>query len=354
MEKDIISWLEWHHLKVMFYHEDGDGICSAALILKKFSGFKYHAREGPKIEGNFLTNLISKNPELIVFLDIPIDQDWKTIEEIKNRLLDTNILIIDHHIPEKDLTSERVIHYNPRFEKKDIYLPASYLVYNILEKQFDMKEHAWIAAIGVISDYGYRECKEFLEQVKKDNPELLDYKNIDDIFKTRLGKASEIISSAITVKGLWGANYALRKIIAAANCDEFLDNPQLLRWHKLVRAEIDRILTNFEKEKVVYNDINLIIGNVDSRFNVTSVVASILSKKYPDKIVVLRKKSNKGWKMSARNQTLDLNIGEIIKKSCENIGVGGGHERAAGAVINDWNMFEKNLIRNLKEKYCRV
>jgi len=332
----------------MFYHEDGDGICSAALVLKKFPDFKYHAREGPKMENSFLANLIRKNPELIVFLDIPVDQEWKTIEEIKSKLPNTNIIVIDHHIPEKDLNSERAIHYNPRFDKKDVYLPASYLVYKILSKRFNMKEHAWIAAVGIISDYGHKDCREFIEQVRKDNPDLLDYKNDEDIFKTKLGKASEMISSAITMKGLWGANYTLRKIVASDNCDEFLNNQQLLRWHRIVREEIDRIISKFESEKKVYDDLKLIIGDVESKFNVTSVIASILSKKYVDKIIVLRKKTNSGWKISARNQTLKLNIGELIKKSCEGVGIGGGHERAAGAIINDWDTFEKNLISNLR------
>ena len=77
------------------------------------------------------------------------------------------MIVIDHHIFEKNLNSERVVHINPRF-KKETYLPTSYLVYRILENLGkEIKPFIWIAVTGIIGDYDVRECKDVMEECKK-------------------------------------------------------------------------------------------------------------------------------------------------------------------------------------------
>lgn len=177
MEKKILAkigkFLKTPGKKLLFYHHDADGVCSAALLLKFFPGFESMPREGPRLEESFPEYVVKKKPGLLVFLDIPIDQEWKLVREIQKKIPGLRIMIIDHHILEKDLNSSKTVHYNPRF-KKDIYLPAAYLVYKILEGLGKgVKPSKWIAGMGIIGDYGFRECSDFLKTLEKEKPGIL-------------------------------------------------------------------------------------------------------------------------------------------------------------------------------------
>ena len=48
--KRAASFLRTRGRKLLFYHQDADGVCAAALVLKFFPGFEALAREGPRME----------------------------------------------------------------------------------------------------------------------------------------------------------------------------------------------------------------------------------------------------------------------------------------------------------------
>ena len=353
-QKDVQRLLTWFThknggSKLLFYHQDADGVSSAALLLKAFPDFKYYAREGPRTEDKFIDWAVTRQPALMVFVDLPIDQEWKQIEEIRKRVPGMKVAVIDHHIPEKNLNHKDVVHLNPRFDEPNAYVPAAYMVYDLLKAMDkDVRPSMWIAAIGIIGDYAFEECAAFMKECSRAFPGLLDGK---DVFATKLGEAAELVSSSITLKGLHGAGYSLQRLVRAKTFPEFFSDPDLKRWHKSVREEIDRLIAKYPESHAAYAEAKLIDYEIESQLNIVSVIASILSKQNPNNVIMVRKRSDSGWKLSLRNQKLDVNMGELVKKASDGIGIGGGHERAAGAFIRDKDgidEFRDRLVKELK------
>ena len=81
------------------------------------------------------------------------------------------------------------------------------------------------------------------------------------------------------------------------------------------------------------------VFEVKSRINITSLVSTKLGERFPDKVVAIRKKTGDAWKVSLRNQSGRLNLGDAVKKSVKGIGSGWGHEKAAAAPVSDWEKF---------------
>ena len=84
--------------KVLIYHRDADGIASSALLLKFFPDFEAIPRKGPKMDDNFLKSIEKKDPFLIVILDIPADQEYKSMKRLASKLPSCRFVVIDHHI----------------------------------------------------------------------------------------------------------------------------------------------------------------------------------------------------------------------------------------------------------------
>jgi single-stranded DNA-specific DHH superfamily exonuclease len=339
----IRKFLETPGKRLLFYHHDADGVCSAALLLKFFPGFESMPREGPRMEDDLSQDIVKKNPSLLAFLDIPIDQEWRALREIRKKIPGLRVLIIDHHIPERDLNSSKILHYNPRF-RRDVYLPAAYLVYKILEGLGKgVKPFRWIAGMGIIGDYGFRECRGFLEGLERENPGILK----GDPLASRLGKATELISYAITLKGLKGARESLELLVKGEDFEGFAKTPRLNKWKKTVEGEIRKILERFERERILYQKIGLIEYQIRSRLNITSIISTILATENPDKIIMIVKEAKAGFKISIRCQSGRLNAGELVKKAVKGIGSGGGHKKAAGALVRDLELFRKRFARLL-------
>ncbi len=341
----IGKFLQTPGKRILFYHHDADGVCSAALLLKFFGGFEAIAREGPRAEEDFPGQVIRKRPDLLVFLDIPIDQEWRVLREIRGKIPSLRTLIIDHHIPERDLNSSRTVHYNPRF-RRDIYLPAAYLVYKALEGLGKrVRPYKWIAGMGIIGDYGFRECRGFLEGLGREEPGILE----GDPLSSKLGKATELISYSITLKGLKGAKESLGLLTGGEGFEKFARNPLLNKWRKMVEGEIRKILGRFGSERILYQEIGLMEYTIRSRLNITSIISTILARENPDMIVLVAKESEKGFKVSIRCQSGRVNAGELVKKAVKGIGSGGGHEKAAGALVRDFDAFRERFAKMLSE-----
>lgn len=330
--------------KLLFTHQDADGICAAALMLKFFPDFECVIREGPRVEHEMVEEIIEKAPKAMVFLDLPVDQEAEKIEQIKKALPETSILIIDHHIPEKDLSNDRVLHINPMF-RENIYLPASYLVYQILEDmRIEVKKYIWISCIGVIGDYGLEDCKPFLDRCRKLYHDLM----FGHPLMSKLGQGAQLVSAAITLKGAHGAQKALKSLVGADDFDDFALNREIVEWFDVVRKEINRILLDFDEHKEEDKEKGIIMYELKSRLNISSVISTILAQQNQDEIIVIRKRTLKGeWKLSMRDQKGRVNLGQLTKKAVKGIGTGGGHEKAAGALVSDWDAFRKRFISGI-------
>ncbi len=333
------EWLGETGKKVLVYHRDADGVCSAAILMKFFPEFATIPREGPVIDRKFFRRIVSERPKILVFLDMPIDQEWEKVLEFGKNLPGLRILIVDHHVPEKDMNSDRIIHVNPRFLKSEYYMPASCVIYELLRKLgYGVKPYCWISLTGIIGDYGTKDC----EWMFRECMEGLG------ILHCKLITASEVISSAITLKGTKGCEKVLQLLLKSERYGDFEKSRELKKWNGIVQKEVKRISEDFERGKEVFEKERLIFYEIKSRMNITSVIGTVTAEKHPEHIVIIRKKSGDFWKISLRYQAGKVNVGDLAKHATKGIGSGGGHIKSAGALVNNWEEFRKRVFEYLK------
>lgn len=342
----IRKWSGIAGRRLVFYHNDPDGISAAALWMNAFPGFEPVAREGPVMKPEFVRWVGDQDPDVLVFLDLPVDQEWKKLEWLLKHYPDVKIIIIDHHIPDKDLNGERIIHVNNKFipRHKNNYLPAAYLVYEIMELFEDdsldkrLEQIKWIAGAGIIGDYGQKDCAGFFKGIRS------RMKSMDS--------AADLMSAAVTLKGRKGADRVLKILMRIGSrpdgLKEFVERKMLNLWKRFVDAEVEKTLDKFKKEKEAFPKQNVVFFRSESKLNIVSVISTLLSAKKPDRIIIIYKQSANGmWKASGRLQSGRLDLSTLFKKAVKNIGTGGGHRQAAGARVSDWDVFKKRVLAEL-------
>lgn len=332
--KRIATFLEGKRLIV--HHRDGDGITSAALFLRSYPGAVL-ALDSPGLGLDLETAIKEEKPDVVVFLDLAIDRYHEQLKELEQQV---RLVIIDHHVIDHDLSSDRTIFINPRLEDPHAYLSTSYLVYHLLEA-LGKPQPAWIAGIGVISDYAFREGKDVLAAVE---PELVE----GDPRSSRLGQGGKLISAAITVAGERGAKRVLQLLLDATSFSALEDDEQLNAWKTQVEEEITRVVGTFEEKREFIEGKNVAIFELESPLSITSAVSTILGEQHPDLVIVIKRKDDEGWKLSFRNQSGRVNLHEIVSAAAQGIGTGGGHEKAAGAFVTDWDEFKKRFLALVK------
>ncbi len=331
----------------LVYHGDADGVCSAAMFLRFFRGFEYTPRKGPAIGNDFVQAVLDKKPELLVFIDLPVDQEWKMLERFLEEIPGLRIVILDHHIAERDVSSKRVLHINPRFRKEGIYIPAACMVYRMLEGMGKkVRPMVWMAAMGTIGDYGLQDCGKLLEECREEYPFLLEG---DNPRKSKLGYGAELVAAAATIKGMRGVAECLKVLLDAEGFEDFESVRKLQEWNRELDEELETAIHSFGKEKEVFEKEKLVVFEVKSPLNIASIVSTRMGTELPDRTVVIRKKSGNAWKVSLRNQEGMVNLGDVVKECVKGIGSGGGHEKAAAAVVSDWDIFLKKLRQALSK-----
>jgi len=323
--------LEAEGTKLLVYHHDADGTCAAAVMLKFYPKMKHMPLEGPRLSGGTVRDILSHDADTIVFVDLPVDQEFEALMKIKKK---SAVVVIDHHIAERDLSRWGILHINPKLEK-DVYLPASYMVYKIMDRlKKKPSDSKWISCIGVYADYAMKDCAAFLSSCSLSADEMKS--------------GSELLSSAVTVKGLAGAAAALKYLLAAEDYTDFSRNSQLKAWRAEVNNEFKDVMGKFDGGKELYPESSLVVYEIKSRLNITSAISNHLSELLPNLVVMIKKKSGDEWKLSLRCQSGFVNLGEIVKKCTDGIGSGGGHPKAAGAITSDYEKFLSRLKTELK------
>ncbi len=307
-------------------HKDCDGICSASLlkIFLKNRGILPYKIEAKDIS---LENLTLEGDK-IIFLDLTMEVLSPLIQKTKNK----KILVIDHH-PFTEYP-KNIIFYNPRAKEPHIYLPASFLVYDIVKKiDNTIEKYKWIAGVGIIGDKGEinnEECKKFVDRLKE---------------KKLLYNLAEIISAIEIVYGEKGCLECIDKLSESETPKEALLKLSNL---SLAKQELENILKKIEKNKKEKKGI--IIIDASSEYGITSLAASRLAEKYKDKIVIAYSKKEDGKvRISGRSNGI-IDIGKVFYEIAEEMNAqGGGHEQAAGAEVKNEEEFER-FIEKVIEK----
>lgn len=352
--------------KLLLCHRDADGLTSAALFLRSFPA-ETLALDSPHLDPATLALLRRKKPGLMVFLDLSIDQEWKALKQLEK---DCHLLIIDHHLFERDLNSSRTLYLNPRLQRRHAYISTSTLTYRLLKRlgkappgmaaptagskqpvapglaalitqpKRSVTPYAWIAAIGAIADYAWKEARDVRSAAAREGYPLTKSPR-----ESRLGKAGNMISSAITAAGDRGAKRALRALLQARGVADIENDPLLKKWHQGVEAAIREAVLSFGKKAERFP--GLAVLELRSGLSIASQVSTILAERHPGLTIVVRRPEGSGWKISLRNQSGRVNLNDAVRNACRGIGSGGGHEKAAGAFVTDWETFRVRLLKSL-------
>ncbi len=339
----IREFLETRNKKVLVFDSDCDGLCSAVLVSKIFPGFEILPKRGPRISPEFLQVLIRTKAELFVFMDMAVDHERESLKKLMKELPEARILIIDHHIPERNLNSGNIIHVNPVLFR-DVYQPASYVSYKLMER-FDkaIKGFAWVSAMGCVADYAAKDVADLYRECRKAYPGLIG-KNPQ---KSRIKKGVEMLEAIILIKGLEGARKGFNFLLNSDKYKDLIGIKELDKYLEKAKKEFNKALNQAERGKEDIKASNLVIFEIRTKYGLASAISTYFSERYPDKTIIVRKKSKDIWKLSVRNQSGKVNVGEIVKKCAKGIGSGGGHKRAAGAQIKEWGKFRERFVSEL-------
>ena len=329
--------------KLIVHHRDVDGSCSAAQLLKFFD-FDTMSIKDPFVSYDLVNELVDKDPQLILFLDLAVDEHWENMVSLQNKLKNTRIIVFDHHVIRKDLNDFGILHINPRFHIEDAYIPTSLMVFDFLKEiGLSIEKQMWVSVIGTISDYGHKTNPEFMEKAKQMYPELL--KGGQPI-KTKLGSQAKTIYSAIICKVEYGCKCVLNSLVKSSTFEEFSDNKNLAGWRKTVDDEIKVILLDFKKNREERGQI--LFYEIKSDLNVTAILSNIIAEKNPENVIVVGKNSPEGWKISTRAPRVGgekVDLSKIVSEAAKGIGYGGGHKQAAGALVKDWDKFRDRVAK---------
>lgn len=321
----------------LIYHRDMDGVCSAALIrlgLKRISD-----ETGTKIE--ISKNIVTTYKDMEVIL--------KTLNTFNKIIIvdigfnhhigtDKDVLLIDHHLIETDLNNESFVFINPRFENEEIYQPASYVVYKLLSRFVDLKDVEWVSAIGIISDWGYEDCKDVLDNWVK-------VKDKDELFGTKIGQIGDLLLGASYILGF---DEILHVLTSFKSIQELKGEKKIVDAYKKYDLAFKDSKKQFWDNAETFGNVIFSIIKPEYR-GLSSPIINRVSFENPDKVVFLFEEIDEEYKISARYQYAgrqnNVHLGRLMKKCCS----GGGHMPAAGGSVKtgDIEKFKQCVLKEL-------
>lgn len=338
--KKIIDFLKNVNKKdsvIIVFHNDADGICSTAMLLKYLSFLEkdpFTISQPMPMDNNLIQKIKTTIPNKIIFVDLAADQQYATI--LKKLLPLADIAVIDHHRISTDLNKKGMIHYNPRFSRPSVYRSAAYCMYEILSKISDFEENLWITAIGIVADYEMKDSQKLVKQIRKKY-------SVEELFSSVFAKISDMIAASNSVRKI-RPEHIVDLVTKAKKPEDILSNNELLEAYNLVEDEIKNVMEDTEKNSEIIK--NYLFYNIHSKYNLRSPISSHLIKRYPKKNIIVYQKVGGKVKLSARSNL--INIASKLRRAIEGLTASaGGHERAAGAFISskDWEKFKQNLVK---------
>ncbi len=316
-------------------HSDLDGIASAIftqLILEE----KGHSVEfldfmsyGTGAFSNVLKRLKKSNISKVFITDMGADiGDPEGFRELRKEI---DCFLIDHHPMNEDFRDEKNI---IKTETPDC---SSLVMYDLGEGIIDQEKWKWLVCAAIMADYSFKK-KENLEFVQEAYPDVKE----ENVFDSSIGKkTNEIVYSLIYYKRNKRKVYDLL-------LEEDLEG--LKKVSDIVDEEIQKGIEMFNKEAEYYPERNLYFYYINPKFNITSIISTIVSSKKQDKsFIIFSDKGPDYVKASARNQSKSEDMNLLMQKGVKGLenATGGGHVPAAAAQFlkKDLDKFKENILK---------
>jgi single-stranded DNA-specific DHH superfamily exonuclease len=277
-------------------------------------------------------------------VNILIFSDWNAdnfLEDFENLRKDKKVLVIDHHPLNEHLKDKSNV----------IKTPSKYCSAHALfdlSKEggyFDTKDAEWLVCGAIIFDYCFDDEENF-NFLKSVYPTLIK----EDIWNSQPALISKKIANAL----IYYKPNVDRVYDMILNKDfESLDNAD-----KIISEEYSLWKDKFKNEAEYYPNSELYFYYANPKYGITSAVVSAVSQQeVPNKILVFVSDdpNREGFvKLSARNQTGEVKLGDILRKCVEGFedASAGGHDKAsAGSFPKEYlNEFKARIIEELSKK----
>lgn len=315
----------------VFTHNDTDGITSALFfkeMIKRDLDFLKVKSHGRGLWENIKETIKKKDLTRIFIFDLSVDDiqmpDFELL--MKNK----NIIYLDHHpISPKAEKIENVI-------RVDSNTGVGFLLFQIGAKNNLINFEEW-KSVGIgcgIAEHSFRDEENF-QYMKKAYPDI----NKENIFESEPGEIANKISSALIY-------YSEEK----EKVYEFLIKKDFKSIEKAsveIKKEIKRCLDEFKEKATHYKEKDIYFYHTECKFKVSSMLSSIIAKKYPDSIILNSKFDEEYVKVSARNFNANQNVRNLLANLLKNLegSSTGGHTCAAGGRFykKDFKKFKENL-----------
>lgn len=353
---------------MLVYHGDADGVTSAifiSLVLKKLIGRipehriwvstkSYKMKEEKQIIENI-------NPDVLIITDLDIAKEEKLLRSWADKY--ERVFMYDHHYirPEYKETIPRSIEYlNARMlGDENIWHPASFFGYSLHQRFLKENNYPWVAAIGLRGDHALNEYDELLEILNRDFPELMEPIEGED-YANLLEKAVYFINAGFFYSPDLHEETSFRVLLKSIELDDYSfiysgkdEAKELLNKRLELEKSIETIYKEADNKAEFFDDLPLIIYYIDTPHYILGVIASMLLKKYTDKVVlVLNRFKNEISGEIRQGEDANYNLVEMLfvlknEKDFEYQSVG-GHPRAAGCLFN------ADQLDEFKEKFLEV
>ncbi len=343
--KTYIESLNLEDKIAILHHTDADGITAGLITkksIKKITGITvdihFHQKQGKiTITKETLDYITENNINKLIIVDMAIDQDPKSVKQLEKH---AKLLLIDHHEKTHDINSKNttMIKAEDLLDIPSARYPASKMCYDLFSDITDIKDIAWLAAVGIYGDYAQSQWPDFLKKT--------------GISKDKLEQIEELIFYSGSIKGIDGLGESFNIIGNAKTTDEILKS-KLTEYRDTVITELNKYMDAHKKDAQFHD--NLIIYEIAPTHRIKSRLINILSQKYyPTKTIVLIQTEGSTAYISARRNDSKLSMNSMLKHAL--IGIpnsqGGGHIPAAGGYLPKKHIekFRQQVISYCKEK----
>ncbi|MBN1940996.1 MAG: hypothetical protein JW772_02325, partial [Candidatus Diapherotrites archaeon] len=308
------------------HHSDADGIAAGAIAAKavfKLSGkkpvFMRSYSYGDKLnEEKIINSLISKGVNKLLIVDLGIDSPEKRFEKVK--FLDYCV-VIDHHQYKEDFNSKKVLFLNAKFfsEINPSRYAAAKLCYDLFGRLVDISEMDWVACVGIFGDKGEDAWEGFVKETIEKNRAT----------EAKIRKVQNLVSavSVVTPEKIESIVWELFKADIDACCKE-----EFQKIFDEFEGEKKKMIEQAKENEKNFKEINLCIYTIKPKYPaIKSDVINELSRRNPNKTIILTELTNQRARFSARRGDFKVPVNKVLQKAIEGIpnSTAGGHIPAA-------------------------
>ncbi len=339
----------------LLHDTDPDGTTSGKIIVEALNQlghtvklFLINERKEHFISDEKIAQLKQHNINILITTDKTVDTNPTQIKKIEQF---AHIVVFDHHIIEHDISSDKTIFLKPQLifdgVPPDRYCSAK-LSYDILSRITNLNHLDWICAVGVIGDMAYPAWPEFMNNIYK----KYNIKPQPNPIDTPLGIVTQLISFA---ESLGEAETCFNLILKSDSIAQATTN---LKQYMFIKTELEQYINNAEKNVEKYNNNQLIIYKIESKYKIKSMLSTALSQRlYPNQTLIIVQQIENEMTISARRQDCKKNMNKLLKLALGTLkGNAGGHAPASGASVGvkDYPEFKKRLIQHEQDTEIKI